>query len=63
MWRGCCRRNVRFPLQICSKYHFAAGTDMSKTHLNLAVQEIVVMIPKNDFQCLTVAVLDVGWLW
>jgi len=63
MWRGCSRRNVRFPVQICSKYQFAAGTDMSETHLDLAAREIVELILKNDFQCLTLAALDVGWLW
>jgi len=62
LWRGCSRRNVRFPIQLCSKYHFAAGTDLSETHHDLAAREIVELILKNDFQWLAAAALDVAWL-
>jgi hypothetical protein len=45
------------------KYIITADTDLSETHLDLGAGEIVELIPKNDFQCLPMSALDVGWLW
>jgi hypothetical protein len=46
-----------------ARHDIAAGTYLSETRVDLAAGEILELIPKNDFQCLPMASLDVGWLW